>query len=276
MASPGLLGDTPDRDYGRKLRLFNDYAEAELRQAIASLTLTAGSRVLDAGCGSGEALNWLREATEPDGTVVGIDLAAAHTRLARARADAGTLVAQADVLKVPLREASVDLIWSVNTLNHLHDAVPALEQLASLLRPGGRIALGQSSLLADMYFAWDARLEQAVNEAVRRHYRERYGLEERDLTAVRSLVGNLRRARLRDVRARTFMIERVSPLTPKDEAYLLETIFENTWGQRVRAYLSEQDYQELSRLCDPRHPGFALRRPDFHFLQSFTLVVGHL
>jgi hypothetical protein len=136
--------------------------------------------------------------------------------------------------------------------------------------------LGQSSLLPDMYFAWDARLEQAVNEAVRRYYRERYGLEERDLTTVRSLVGNLRRARLRDVRARTFMIERVSPLTPKDEAYLLETIFENTWGQRVRAYLSEQDYQELSRLCDPRQPGFALRRPDFHFLQSFTLVVGHL
>jgi hypothetical protein len=29
-------------------------------------------------------------------------------------------------------------------------------------------------------------------------------------------------------------------------------------------------------LCDPQHPQFALRRPDFHFLQSFTLVTGEV
>jgi SAM-dependent methyltransferase len=275
MSSPGLLGDTPGRDYGRKLSLFNAYAETELRRAIASLELRPAARVLDAGCGSGEALDWLREAVAPDGTVVGLDLAAAHTRLARSRAEPSVLVAQADLLKCPLRHASVDLIWSVNTVNHLHDPVTAVEHLASLLRPGGRVALGQSSLVPDMYFAWDARLEQVVNEAVRRYYRERYGLKERDLTAVRALVGILRRARLHDVHARTFMIERIAPLQAKDEAYLLETIFENTWGQRVRPYLSEEDYQELSGLCDPQQTTFALRRPDFHFLQSFTLVVGH-
>ena len=33
-------------------------------------------------------------------------------------------------------------------------------------------------------------------------------------------------------------------------------------------------YDELMRLCDPLHPDFALRRLDFHLLQSFTLVVG--
>jgi hypothetical protein len=42
----------------------------------------------------------------------------------------------------------------------------------------------------------------------------------------------------------------------------------------LRDYLEPHDFRELSRLCDPADEAFALRRPDFHFLQSFTLVVG--
>src|SRR6202051_769062 len=80
----GLLGDTIARDYSCKLRLFNSFAEPELRRAIANLGLKDGMRVLDAGCGTGEALQWLNDAVAPHGTVVGIDLAAAHVQAARA------------------------------------------------------------------------------------------------------------------------------------------------------------------------------------------------
>ena len=38
----GLLGDTPSRDYSRKLQLFNAFAEPELRQLIESLNLRPG------------------------------------------------------------------------------------------------------------------------------------------------------------------------------------------------------------------------------------------
>jgi cyclopropane fatty-acyl-phospholipid synthase-like methyltransferase len=55
----GLLDDTVTRDYACKLRLFNAFAEPELRQAIASLGIERGMRVLDAGCGTGAALGWL-------------------------------------------------------------------------------------------------------------------------------------------------------------------------------------------------------------------------
>ncbi|SFS19979.1 hypothetical protein SAMN05216570_4215 [Dyella sp. OK004] len=54
--SGGPLGDSAARDYSRKLQLFNAFAEPELRNAIASLELRPGMRVLDAGCGTGEAL----------------------------------------------------------------------------------------------------------------------------------------------------------------------------------------------------------------------------
>jgi SAM-dependent methyltransferase len=272
----GLLGDTTARDYSRKLRLFNAFAEPELRRAIASLGLKQGMRVLDAGCGTGEALRWLSDAVAPQGTVVGIDLAAAHVAAARAIVSDEVLVLQADVRRPPLEPRDFDFIWSVNTVNHLHDPLAGVRVLASLLRPGGRVALGQSSLLPDMFFAWDSRLERLTNEAVRRYYRNRYGLSERDLANTRSIVGLLRNAALHNVTVQSFIIERVSPLNPADEAYLLEAIFRGTWGDRLRPYLSGKDHAELTALCDPTHPAYALRRADFHFLQTFTLAVGEV
>jgi SAM-dependent methyltransferase len=272
----GLLGDTTARDYSRKLRLFNSFVEPELRQAIANLGLKPGMRVLDAGCGTGEALRWLCDAVAPQGTVVGIDLASAHVSAAHASASGQVFVLQADVRQPPLAPRSFDLIWSVNTINHLHEPLAGVRGMASLSCPGGRIALGQSSLLPDMFFAWDSRLERLTTEAVRRYYRDRYGLSERDLAGTRSIVGLLRRAGLHSVRAQTLIVERVSPLSAADEAYLLEAIFHDTWGERLRPYLSGEDYDELTALCDPLHPAFALRRADFHFLQTFSVAVGQV
>ena len=270
----GLLGDTSARDYSRKLHLFNAFAEPELRQAIANLGLQQGMRVLDAGCGTGDALGWLWDAVRPDGTAIGIDLAAAHVAAARDGLAGHALVLQADLKRPPLAPQSFDLIWSVNTINHLRDPLEGVRTLTHLLRAGGRIAIGQSSLLPEMFFAWDSRLERLTTEAVRRYYRDRYGLTERALSDTRAIVGLLRRAELRNVRVQTFIIERVSPLNRADEDYLLEAIFRDTWGERLRPYLSDEDYAELTALCDPQHPAFALRRTDFHFLQTFTLAVG--
>lgn len=275
-AAVGLLGDTPTRDYSRKLHLFNAFAEPELRRAIVGLGLRPGMRVLDAGCGTGEALHWLWDAVKPDGRVLGVELATAHVREARRGLAKPIEVIQGDLLDAALPAESFDLIWCVNTLHHLRDPLLGLKRLASLLRAGGRMVVGQSSLVPDMYFAWDSRLEQAANDAVRSYYRERYSLDEREFTAVRSLLGRMRRAPLHNASVRTVMIERVTPLRPADEAYLLEAIFEKTWGDRLRPWLSADDRATLSRLCDPQHPQFALRRDDFHFLQTLTLAVGEI
>jgi SAM-dependent methyltransferase len=275
--SPGLLGDTPARDYARKLQQFNAFAAPELRRLIGTAGLRPGMRILDAGCGTGEALPWLLAEVQPGGHVTGIDLAAAHVQAARRFAGANIEVLQADLSSTaPIAPAGVDFIWCVNTINHLREPIQGVSRLKALLRPRGRIALGQSSLLPDMYFAWDSRLEQAVNEAVRRYYRDRYSLDERDLASVRALVGILRAASLQNVAARTVMIERVSPLDAAAQSYLAETIFRDTWGERLRSYLSKDDFAQLACLCDPQHERFALRRPDFHYLQSFSLVVGEI
>jgi SAM-dependent methyltransferase len=272
----GRLGDTPQRDYSRKLRLFNALAEPELRQAIAALRVERGMRVLDAGCGTGETLGWLAADIAPEGLAVGMDLSASHVRLARAAVPDSVALLQADLQKPPLRAASFDVVWSVNTVNHLTDPVGGTRLLASLLRSGGRLALGQSSFLPDMYFAWDARLERATTDAVRAYYRDRYRLSESELAALRGLGGLLQTAGLSGVKVRTLLIERFAPLDEPAKEWLLEAIFRGTWGERLRPYLSAADYRDLAELCDPGHPRFALARPDFHFLQTFTLAIGEV
>ena len=269
-----LLGDTPQKSYTTKLDLFNRFAAPELRQLIASLELRPGDVVLDAGCGAGLVTIWLSEEV-PGGLAVGLDLSTGHIQHARHRAAGRSLAfVQADMTTLPFQTGQFDLIWSSNAINHLRQPVAGIKLLAGLLKPGGRFALGQSAFLPDMFFAWDARLENAVMLACRQYYRDKYGLDERETTHVRNLYGWLRRAGLKNVVARTTVIERTAPLTKEDETYFVEGVFEGYWGHRVQPYLSPADWAELAALCDPASPHFALRRDDFHHLQTFTLVSG--
>jgi SAM-dependent methyltransferase len=270
----GLLGDTRGRDYARKLRAFNQFAAPEIQAAMGSLALKPGARILDAGCGTGEALPWLARAAGNGGRVLGVDLSSAHIAAAKAFESQVIEAREADLAHLELPPASFDLIWCVNTLNHFREPLQILQRLIGLLERQGRIAIGQSSLLPEMFFAWDSRLERVVDAAVRRYYLERYGLREQDLASVRSIAGLLRTAGLSQVSAKTFVIERLWPLDRATREYLLETIFINTWGERLRPYLSTEDYTALTRLCDPADDGFALDRQDFHFLQTFTLACG--
>jgi SAM-dependent methyltransferase len=268
----GRLGDTAQRDYTRKLQLFDQFAAPELQQIAGQLALQPGMRVLDAGCGTGEMLERLRAAIQPGGLAVGIDLAHAHVQAAAARCAEGGAVAQADLTRLPLATGTFDLIWCANALHHLADPASGFRALLQLLRPPGRLVLAQSGLLPEMCFAWDTRLERAVNDAVQAYYQQRYTIPAPALNSVRALVGLARQAPLRQLAVHTVLIERVAPLARADRSYLGEAIFRDTWGQRLQPFLAPEDYASLQTLCDPAHRNFALDRPDFHYLQSLTIV----
>jgi ubiquinone/menaquinone biosynthesis C-methylase UbiE len=267
------LGDTPSRSYAGKLERFARFIAPELKALFAELGLAPGAAVLDVGCGVGIATHMLAELLGRDARVVGIDLSLPHLNAARSLRDVSFL--QADASKLCFKDRSFDLIWSCNTINHLGDPARALSDMRAALRPGGRIVLAQSGFLPEMYFPWDAPLDEAVRRACHDYYRERYGLQLDDTARVRGLVGLLQRAKLRVGRVRTLVIERVQPLVDADRAYFEEAIFRGSWGERLRPFLTPEQWTALCNNTHPASPGYCLDREDFHHLQTLTVCIGH-
>jgi SAM-dependent methyltransferase len=112
------------------------------RQAVADLAVPPGGAVADVGCGTGRALEALRAAVGPSGTVVGFDLTAEMLAEAarRGRRAIGGLVL-ADAITLPLRTATLDAVFAAGLVSHLPDPVAGLAELARVCRPGGRLAL---------------------------------------------------------------------------------------------------------------------------------------
>ncbi|MDH6575274.1 class I SAM-dependent methyltransferase [Kitasatospora sp. MAP5-34] len=119
--------------------------------AITELVLGAGQFVLDAGCGTGRALPYLRAAVGPDGTVLGLDLTPEMIRQATAHRTDAHLVT-ADVGHLPLRDSVLDAVFGAGLISHLPTPPANLRELARATRPGGLLALfhpiGRSTLAA--------------------------------------------------------------------------------------------------------------------------------
>ncbi|MEU6050049.1 class I SAM-dependent methyltransferase [Streptomyces xanthochromogenes] len=121
--------------------------------AVAEVALSPGDAVLDAGCGTGRALAPLREAVGPTGVVVGVDLTPEMLAQAvRAGRDRQAALLRADVARLPLASASVDVVFGAGLISHLPQPADNLRELARVTRPGGRLALfhpiGRAALAA--------------------------------------------------------------------------------------------------------------------------------
>ncbi|WP_189881369.1 class I SAM-dependent methyltransferase [Streptomyces xantholiticus] len=121
--------------------------------AVGEVGLRAGDTVLDAGCGTGRALEPLRSAVGPAGTVLGVDLTPEMLRAARlAGRDRSGLLLLADVGRLPLRTGSLDVVFGAGLISHLPEPAENLRELARVVRPGGRLALfhpvGRAALAA--------------------------------------------------------------------------------------------------------------------------------
>lgn len=98
----------------------------------------AGRRVLDAACGEGYGAALLAAVAQ---TVVGVDIEASVVAAARVRyrTRANLSFAAASVTRLPLPDASVDVVVSFETIEHLPSAEQPrmLAEFARVLAPGG-------------------------------------------------------------------------------------------------------------------------------------------
>jgi SAM-dependent methyltransferase len=105
---------------------------------FAALAPLAGLAVLDVGCGTGLAM---RLAAGKGARVSGLDAAAPMLEIARERLpDADLRVG--DLQDLPFADATFDVVTAFNAVQYAADPAAAVTELARVVRPGGRVAIG--------------------------------------------------------------------------------------------------------------------------------------
>jgi len=100
--------------------------------------------ILDVGCGIGGSSLYLAEkfnATATGITLSPVQAARATERAAAAGLSTRTQFQVADALNMPFADASFDLVWSLESGEHMPDKVKFLQECYRVLKPGGMLIM---------------------------------------------------------------------------------------------------------------------------------------
>jgi SAM-dependent methyltransferase len=108
--------------------------------------LANGAVVVDIGCGAGTDLLLAAQRVGPGGRAIGVDMTAAMRQRAMAGArQCGLLnvdVCDGDATTLPIQDGSVDVVISNGVLNLVPEKERAVAEIARILKPGGRVQIG--------------------------------------------------------------------------------------------------------------------------------------
>jgi SAM-dependent methyltransferase len=124
--------------WGARARDFTLVELVELYDAaFEELDITAGTRLLDVGCGAGL---FLRMAAQRGATVTGIDAAAPFIELARERVPQGELTV-GEMEALPYDDDTFDVVTGFNAFQFAADPGNALREAGRVSRPGAPIVI---------------------------------------------------------------------------------------------------------------------------------------
>ncbi|WP_310488997.1 methyltransferase domain-containing protein [Chamaesiphon sp. VAR_69_metabat_338] len=145
----GIWGEHMHHGYYGKngtLKLDRRQAQIDLIEEILSwsgdFSTNRPQDILDVGCGIGGSSLYLAE--KFGARVTGITLSPVQANRAKERARAAGLQAKTDfqvanALNIPFPDNSFDLIWSLESGEHMPDKVKFLQECHRVLKPGGKL-----------------------------------------------------------------------------------------------------------------------------------------
>ncbi len=172
-----IVAEDPEKGFhfhtGRQLTALLGYADEWLdgipEAAIESLAgtgnpfsmgeLKSGERVVDMGSGSGLDSLIAARMVGPSGSVVGVDMTPAMLEKARGAASESGLdnveFREGYAEQLPVPDGWADVVISNGVLNLLPDKRAALHEMARVLKPGGRLQIGD--ILVDREVPMEAK-----------------------------------------------------------------------------------------------------------------------
>ncbi|MDI1481967.1 methyltransferase domain-containing protein [Polyangium sp. y55x31] len=156
-----LLGSSAREE--ERLRKQIQELAGEARWLLDQFEIRPGTRAIELGCGPQGVLELLSERVGPSGTVVGLDkneafVASARKHMAEQRRT-NVEVVQGDARATNLPKESFDVVFCRLLLVNVPQPERVVEEMVSLLRPGGVIASHEADYLPHMCDppspAWD-------------------------------------------------------------------------------------------------------------------------
>ena len=147
------MADPVVAEYAKAAKHYDEkwafYVEATTRETLRRLPLSAASRVLDVGCGTGELLRRVR-ANVPDAVLAGLDPVPEMLDVAREKLSGHDDLRVGYADRLPWNAGTFDVVVSCNMFHYISEPLRALREMARVLRPTGALVLTD---WCDDYFA---------------------------------------------------------------------------------------------------------------------------
>jgi demethylmenaquinone methyltransferase/2-methoxy-6-polyprenyl-1,4-benzoquinol methylase len=257
-------------------------SQPAIREAIQSLKLYHGNKVLDVPCGTGSHALWLLE-EYPDLKITGVDIAPEHVEYAKEKfTQAGKAAfcefTTGDMNKLEFAENTFELVWCCDGIwpGPQEMGCPAeepyniLKDMTRITKPGGRIAVlfWSSQKLLPGYPLLEAKLNATKSAIMSANP---------DISEELHFMSTplwMKKAGLKNIKVKTFSADIQAPFDKQTEEGLL-ILFDMFWG-RSEQEVSKEIWNKFTEITNPDSSNYILKNENYAGFLTYTIFVGEV
>jgi len=127
-------------------RFYTPEMSERLPHLVSLFHLQKGAKILDVGAGTGGVVPYLLEAIGPEGFIWAVDYAEEMVKIGRKKflEERRVIFEVASVEDLPYKDRFFDQVVCFGAFPHFEDKSKALEEMARVLKPGGRLVIAHA------------------------------------------------------------------------------------------------------------------------------------